>query len=330
MFAAGWLVCARAGGGLPPPGTCTIPPLPHPLPKLRKKKIKKKSKTLPPTVPPRPSRPWLARCRAREPTATASVCSGAKLQVSAGRVLEGPGTGAGTRGQPAAGAAGAAARRRVPAELRGSSQLQDVAAQRGASGIGAWAAVGRGGPGVPGGCAGQRAGGEEARRRPRARALSPRPSSWPPGSPRRSAPRWGWGRPSRARARPAGRRPSQLWFPPEPTGPPAHAPPPASAELRGAGRAPPPPLAAGGRGRTRRAGRGVRGARARGSRAEQGAARRGAAEPAACPLPSSSRRRGCCGPRKRASRPRRDLEKWRMVEGKVARRWRAQLRGAFV
>lgn len=130
VFAAGWLVCARAGGGLPPPGTCTIPPLPHPLPKLRKKKIKKKSKTLPPTVPPRPSRPWLARCRAREPTATASVCSGAKLQVSAGRVLEGPGTGAGTRGQPAAGAAGAAARRRVPAELRGSSQLQDVAAQR--------------------------------------------------------------------------------------------------------------------------------------------------------------------------------------------------------
>lgn len=118
-------------------------------------------------------------------------------------------------------------------------------------------------------------------------------------------------------------------FSPEQTGPPRTLP----ACVRGAPGSRPRAAPAPGRGRARedqtRRPRSARGA----SSGLAGGAGRGAGlrNRPACPLPCSPRRRrGCCCGQGRTSLPRCHLEKWRIVEGKVACRRRAPRRGAFV
>lgn len=203
------------------------------------------------------------------------------------------GRGGGRRGE-------AARKKRVLAELWGASQLQDVRAA--ASGRArcergrAWVRAGPGvGTGRSGGRAGRRAGSGSGQAAAAAapRARSPSLSGGVHGRPRsqrRSAPRWGWGRPGAGAERgPPGAAPPSCG--PRRAAPaacgggrrdPSARSPGCARGAREAGRAPSPPPAAGGRGRARREPAGEcagRELRARG-------ARRGAAEPGRTPAPA--------------------------------------------
>lgn len=119
-------------------------------------------------------------------------------------------------------------RRGCPEEARSRRALGHQSAPGCAGGLGGAARAGPGeGPGRSGGRAGRRAGSGSGRAAAVAapRARSPSLGGGVHGRPRshrRSAPRWGWGRPgTRRRARPAGRRPSAPRAPPRRPQPPS-------------------------------------------------------------------------------------------------------------